>query len=288
MGINLKSRYAIITPVKNEVVHIRATIQSVIAQTILPVEWLILNDGSTDGTEGIVQEYVIQYSWIRSININDVFIDEMGARIAHLLMYGVTNLIQDYDYILKLDADVSFDPQFCEQILNEFNRNDKLGIASGHLVYKGIIENIKFSDHTRGATKFFKKECWNDIGGVYYTTGWDTICDISARTKGWNTQTLDYYFSHHKEEGIKKGTVKRHYWNGIYCGRVPYQPIYFIFRLISHIFDRPLILSTFAEIWGYLKSRFILKDKPFPLEVTRYYRNLQLKRLKQRLTGRTE
>lgn len=284
--INSKEiKYVVVTPLKNEAEHIAQTMESMCAQTIKPLLWLIINDGSTDDTEKIINRYTLNNSWIQikkieqSDFIKQLNIKEISARIAYIVNWGVAQIKLDYDFILKLDGDVSFDQNYCENILTAFLKNEKLGIAAGHCEYQGTKEKIRHTTNTRGPTKFFRAKCWKEIGGVYLSNGWDTIADIAALMKGWETTTLEFPFKHYKETGIRRGILKRHYWTGIFCGRVPYYPPYFLVRLIAHLNDRPIILSTLAELYGYFKARFILKENIFPKELSNYYRNIQKKRL---------
>ncbi|HTP12622.1 MAG TPA: glycosyltransferase family A protein, partial [Bacteroidota bacterium] len=262
------------------------TIDSVLSQTLRPVRWVVVDDGSTDASADIVRELGREHSWITLLTPTEVRPAEIGARIAFLINRAVESIDEKHEYLLKLDADVEFAPDFCSGILNEFERDPRLGIASGHLREHGIPERIQFQDHTRGATKFFRRTCWDDMGGLFLTTGWDTVCDIAARSKGWKTSTLEYYFDHLKTEGTRKGGhVLQHYWDGVYCGRVPYHPLYFTLRVVSHVLQKPVVLGSIAELWGYFRTRFVRRERPFSSELTAFYRKVQMQRIAQIMRG---
>jgi len=188
-------KYLVVTPAKNEEEFIRETLDSVCCQEILPTKFIILNDNSTDRTEEIAREYEKSHPWIIVENTRDLKIDDKGARIATLINYIVQKYYnKEFDFICKLDADVRFNKSFYKKLFQYFFDNTKLGIASGRLIYEGIKEVVVHKEHTRGATKIYKRECWDHIGGVYETTGWDTLDDFSAMSKNWETKSLPVFF----------------------------------------------------------------------------------------------
>ncbi len=280
-------KYIIVTPARNEEKYIENTIRSVILQTVKPQEWIILNDNSIDKTKQIVEIYSNRYQWINLIDVRPFGINELSARVVYLIRLGMQSIHKDYEYLMKLDADVYFKENFIENLLKEFEKDPKLGIASGHLMYKGVKEKIRFGDNTRGAAKLYRKKCLDDIGGLYLSRGWDVMDDVAARSNGWKTRTLDYGFEHNKKEGLKSGLIKKHYLTGVFNGRVPYHPLYFALKLISQVFHRPYLITPVIQLIGYINSRFIDRKRPFPKEISEYLRREQIDKVKKFLYLKT-
>ena len=263
-------RYSIITPLKNEEKYIASTIQSVLAQKMLPEKWIIIDDNSTDKTRKLVNDYLSDNNIIKLIVAPKLEIKEISARIAYLFNYGYKSLSKKTDLIMKLDGDTTLPSNYCHDIVSMFIKNPKLGIASGCAEYKGIREDNSDNTLTRGAAKFYNSICFEQIGFAYESRGWDTIDNYAAQALGWDTKKFDIYFNHNKEEGKKSGLIMLRYWTGLYNGRVPYYFPYFIFKIIYYFFSPPIIVGSFLELIGYLNSRFIIKNRPFPSKVSKY------------------
>jgi glycosyltransferase involved in cell wall biosynthesis len=259
---------------------IEKTILSVSKQTTTPIEWIIINDGSEDQTVGIIEKYSKLHTWIKVIHVADPKITEISARIAFLFNYGVSQLTTDnYSFIMKLDADVILCSSFCDDIINYFLHDKYLGIASGLVEYRGKREINTDVSMTRGAAKFYRKKCWEEIGGVYLSRGWDTMDNYAAQYYGWKTRSFDIYFEHCKEEGKRSGLFKKHYWTGLYNGRIPYHPLYFILKLAKHSFKKPIIIGSIIQLYAYLMAAHLKKERPFPKEISNYVRKMQLEKI---------
>lgn len=259
--------YSIITPVKNEISTIKRTITSVLNQTLLPKEWIIVDDSSSDGTEIILNEISKKYDWIKIFRPTNFQVDDYSSRVVYLFNYGFQQIKEKVDFVSKLDADVSFDKNFYKNILQSFEANPKLGIASGHLCINGIPEKIRFSNFvcTRGATKVYRVKCLEDIGGIIPFQGWDTLDNVAARAKGWEVKILPEYFEHLKEEGSRVGSkIFSHYRTGYYNGSIPYFWLYFFIKASSKFFSKPIFLGGLLQIIGYIKARLFSNFRPFP------------------------
>ena len=151
-------KYVVITPAKNEEKYIEQTIISVCSQTIRPQQWFIVDDNSNDSTVDIISKYSKIHNWIKFIPANNIDVQEKGARIAKIINNIVSLIECEYEYIIKLDADITFEKDFFKNILKEFEERPKLGIASGRLIYNNEIEKVTFTEFTRGATKVYRKE----------------------------------------------------------------------------------------------------------------------------------
>ena len=196
-------RYSIITPIKNEENYIGSTIDSVLAQNILPEKWIIIDDSSTDNTRSVISKFLTDHEFIELISAPKINIKEISARIAKLLNIGYESLKDKPALLLKLDADVFLPKEYSEFLFHSLSNNQQLGIASGCVDYKGIKEKNHDNSLTRGAAKFYRKNCFDEIGQAYLSRGWDTIDNYAAMSLGWETKKYDIYFKHNKKEGKK-------------------------------------------------------------------------------------
>jgi len=258
--------YVIITPVKNEEKYITFTLESIINQTVLPQEWIIINDGSMDNTVDIINKYINIYPWIKLHHSPGFQEYDYSSRVVLLFNYGISLIKCSNEFILKLDGDVSFEKDFCENILAEFEINQQLGIASGTITTSGISEkSFQEFGYTRGATKFYRKKCFEEIGGVVPVVSWDTIDNAAARAKGWQTKSLPIYFIHHKEEGSRVGSkLFQHFRTGLSNGNIPYYFPYFILKCLSKIKKNPYIFGSIAQLIGFIYSAYFRRFRPFP------------------------
>ena len=201
--------------------------------------------------------------FIKLITAPEINIKEISARIAKLLNIGYGLLTNRPPLILKLDADVFLPSEYSEYFISKFNKNPRLGIASGCVEYKGTKEINHDDNLTRGAAKYYRTDCFNEIGHAYLSRGWDTIDNYAAQSLGWKTKKYDIYFKHNKEEGKKSGLIMLRYWTGLYNGRVPYYLPYFIFKIIYYSFSRPVILGSLIEFLAILRQDFLIEISHF-------------------------
>jgi len=200
------TRYVIVTPARDEEAHLRNTIRSILGQTILPAEWIIVNDGSSDRTGEIIDEYSAQYPWIRAVHRTNRGFRKAGGGVVDTFNDGYLILTcKDWDFIVKLDGDLSFEPNYFESCFAHFEREPRLGVGGGVMCY---IENGKKSFeanpafHVRGATKIYKRACWDAIGGFWPAPGWDTMDEVKASMLGWTTRSFpELHLLHHRHTG---------------------------------------------------------------------------------------
>lgn len=261
--------YSIITTARNKERYISKTLESVVKQTVLPLEWILINDGSADNTAEIIAKYTALYPWIKQINLVDYKpeLKTTGGRVSHIMNIAAKELKSDCDIITKLDADTEFNPYFFEQLLEEFSKNKKLGIASGQLTFNGKKEIISNANQaTRGAVMLIRKEVFKTINGFFESKGRgeDTLFGVAARYYGWETRTFPITFNHLKAEGSRHSALSEAYNTGIYKGSIPYRLDFFLLTQLKHAFINPILLGSLLQIIGYLSSRIIHHYKPFP------------------------
>jgi poly-beta-1,6-N-acetyl-D-glucosamine synthase len=277
-------RYVILTPARDEEEHLEETIRSVAAQTIKPVEWVIVNDGSTDGTARIIDRNSAQYDWIRGLHRTNRGFRKAGGGVIEAFNDGYKLLeCQDWDFVVKLDGDLSFEPEYFERIFSRFSSDPRLGIAGGilyslHDGEKRVERNPQF--HVRGATKVYRRECWVQIGGLWPASGWDTVDEAKANMLGWKTRTFpDIHAFHHRPTGAADGIWRDSVKRGLICYSVGYHPLYLLARCIYRFAHRPYGVRSIGILYGFLKA--YLKSSPRINEagLIRFIRTEQMKRL---------
>lgn len=283
--------YVVITPVRNEAKFIEKVLDSMILQTKRPIEWIIVDDGSTDDTPQIVYRYAKRYSWIKLVNKQDRGFRQRGKGVIQAFYVGYNTLsVTNYHFIVKLDGDLSFNPTYFESLLSEFMKAPKLGIAGG-----GIYENpdgvswvlTSVRDIVRGATKMYRRECFETIGGLYSAPGWDGIDEWKARAKGWDVRSftkLKVY--HYRPMGSATGALISRKEEGMGAYYMGYHPLYIIARSLRHFFTRPYIFGGMAMIFTYFVSHLQGKKKIADPDLIRYIRQTQLRKLSGLLKGK--
>jgi len=188
-------RYALITPAHNEEEYIEKTIESVISQTVLPNKWVIVSDGSTDGTDGIVAKYAAKHDFIKLVRIDRDPTRDFGSAI-RAINTGYQRLKGiEYDFVGNLDADVVLEPNYYETTLAKFQANPRLGLAGGLVCdrcWDRLDEEFTAADSVGGPIQMFRRECYEQIGGhtCIGMGGYDTVAEIKARMYGWEVRTF--------------------------------------------------------------------------------------------------
>jgi UDP-N-acetylglucosamine 2-epimerase len=278
------TRYVIITPVRDEEKHIERTIESVCRQTILPSEWVIADDGSTDRTGDILDRVAAQFPWIRVIHRTNRGFRKSGGGVMEAFYDGYNALqCKDWDFIVKLDGDLSFRPEYFEKCFEYFDTDSELGIGGGE-IYHDISGNFQLEKtprfHVRGATKIYKRRCWEAIGGLWPAPGWDTIDEVKANMLGWKTYAFaDLHLLHHRFTGSEDGILRDRMKHGLVCYISGYHPLFVAASCLRRMTQRPYIIGSGAIMYGFIKGHLTrpprLKDKSY----FAYIRGQQLRRL---------
>lgn len=253
-------KYAVISPVKNEARFLPHTIASMVSQKALPIVWMVVDDASTDSTAEIIKACERQYPWVRYLLHPGEAVRKTGSAEIHAFDYGFQALNgMDFDFIVKLDGDLRFDEVYFETLLSRFSRQKKLGIASGiYLEASGPIwEPVRMPGyHAAGASKVVRRECFEQIGGFIAQRGWDTIDEIRAQAKGWDTAHFpDIQFYHLRKEGTGMGQLHTCIMHGEIFYRTGGGPFFFMVKALNRIFrGKPAVLAGTAMIYGYMRS----------------------------------
>lgn len=284
--------YVLITPARNEEAYIEKTVQSVISQTIVPKKWVIVSDGSTDRTDEIIQKYVNEYSWMELIRMPERRERHFAAKV-YAFNAGYEQLKNTkYDIIGNLDADLSFEKDYFEFLLNKFYQHPELGVAGTPFIEEEAEQyDYRFTniEHVSGACQLFRRECYESIGG--YTPieggGIDWVAVTSARMKGWKTRTFkEKTIFHHRKMGTGKGSVlearfrlgKEDYYEGSH-------PLWEFSRAIYQMRFNPFILGGLFILLGYISAFLQRMERPISPELIKFYRNEQMQRLKRKFSN---
>lgn len=187
-------RYYVIMTAYNEADFIEKTLLSMVKQSFLPKKLVVVDDHSTDGTASIVEKFTKQFSWIELVRHISTQEHLPGAKVIQAFQKGLSTLDADYDFIVKIDADLIFPTHYFETIRNVFESNSKIGMAGGFAYIQKddtwVLEQLTDQDHIRGAFKAYRKSCFEAIGGLKTSMGWDTVDELLARYFGFDVVTI--------------------------------------------------------------------------------------------------
>jgi glycosyltransferase involved in cell wall biosynthesis len=254
-------RYVAVTPVRDEAGHIEKTIVSMLAQTMLPEEWIIVNDGSTDGTGAIIDSYARQYSWIKAIHRENRGFRKSGGGVVETFYEGYNALVSaKWEFIVKLDGDLSFAPDYFEQAFQRFSSEPQLGIGGGsiyHLTDGRLELESTPAFHVRGATKIYRRDCWLALGGLIQSPGWDTLDEVKANMFGWRTRCFpDLKLTHHKQTGSADGKWGAWVKNGRGSYISGYHPLFMVLKCLKRTFKKPVFIGSLGLLYGFVSGYF--------------------------------
>jgi glycosyltransferase involved in cell wall biosynthesis len=277
-------KYVIITPARDEEAFIERTIQSVAGQTIRPFSWVIVNDGSSDRTAEIIDRYAAKYPWIIARHRANRGFRQAGGGVVATFNDGYAQLpTSEWDFIVKLDADLSFGADYFERCFEEFAKDAKLGIGGGGIYHEEngslVLErNPRF--HVRGATKIYKKECWEALGGLVQAPGWDTIDELKANMLGWSTRTFPHLrLSHYRYTGSADGAWKDCIKNGRANYVTGYHPLFMLLKCAARIRKKPYLTGSAGLMWGFVSGYLRRLPRVQDRLLIRYTRAQQMRKI---------
>jgi glycosyltransferase involved in cell wall biosynthesis len=261
--MNEGRRYVLVTPCRNEAAFARRTLESVVAQTVRPALWVIVDDGSSDATPAILAEYAERYDFIRVVRRQDRGKRSVGPGVIEAFYSGLeTVALGEFDYLCKLDLDLDLPPRYFELLMRRMEADPRLGTCSGKPYYHatdGRLVSEYCGDETSiGASKFYRVECFRAIGGFVRQVAWDGIDCHRCRMLGWLARSWDdpeLRFLHLRpmgssERGILSGRV-RHGRGQYYLGTgLAYMTASALYRMLRP----PLVIGGLAMWWGYMSS----------------------------------
>jgi len=285
-------KYVLITPARNEAQFIELTIKSVVAQTVRPTKWVIVSDGSTDGTDAIVSRYAAENSWIELIQMPERRERHFAGKV-HAFNAGYARLKNvEYEMIGSLDADISFDEDYFSFLLRKLAEDSALGLVGTPFKDElNQIYNYRFVsiEHVSGACQLFRRECFEEIGGYVPVKGGgvDHIAVITSRMKGWKTRTFtEKICLHHRTMGTaQRSVLLARFKFGALDYALGGAPIWEFFRTVYQMTKRPLIVGGLMLGAGYLWAMVRRAKRPVSDELVAFRRREQMERLSRFLSG---
>jgi poly-beta-1,6-N-acetyl-D-glucosamine synthase len=275
------SRYLAITPARDEELYLPRLIESMAAQTRHPDRWIGIDDGSEDGTSALVSAAAAKYPWIDVHHLphNQARTPGGESVITRFLSHDA---YQQFDYIMRIDADISFEAEFSDLLFAEFARDAKLGI-SGPTLYEpdnaGWHEIRQPEFHTRGAAKMYSSSCLAAIGGLNGSLGWDTLDEAHAMMLGFRTRNFRHIQAkHHRPQGAASGWKARTA-AGLSAYNVGYSPLFLWARAVRQSFTRPVPFAGLLMVSGYLQGYLQRRQRIASPEVVKFIRRQQVRRL---------
>lgn len=283
-------RYALVTPARNEASFLEATIQCVVRQTTRPVKWVIVDDGSTDGTDEIVTRWTSKYEWIELLRLSERRERHFAGKV-HAFNAGYARLLEtEYDVVGNLDADITFNENYFAFLMSKFAANPALGVAGTPFVETREDAPSQYdyrftsTDHVSGACQMFRRECFEMIGGYVPIKigGIDLIAVITARMRGWQTRTfLEETCAHHRS----MGTAQYHPLRVVYRGgrgdfMLGTHPLWEVSRCLYQMTRRPYVLAGVSRLAGFTCAMIQGIEKPISVELVRFRRVEQMRRLR--------
>lgn len=279
--------YVLVTPARNEEAFLEKTIESLIHQTVLPAKWVIVNDGSTDKTADIISRYLANHPWIELVQ-RPQRLDRSFAGKVHAFNAGYER-VKDvpHEVIGNLDADISFDPDHFEFLLNKFLVDPTLGVAGTVFTEEGYSsekDSFEGRKHVSGQCQLFRRSCWEEIGGYvpHRAGGIDWMAVTTARMMGWKTESFrEKSFLHYRHLGTAERNVlsssfsygeKDYYLGG--------HPVWELFRVAYRATKRPYIVDGLALGLGYCWAFLRRTPRPVSRELMVFHRKEQMVKLK--------
>jgi poly-beta-1,6-N-acetyl-D-glucosamine synthase len=286
-GTSLPS-YVLVTPARNEASFIEKTLQSMVAQTVKPARWVIVSDGSTDGTDDIVSRYAASHNWIDLISISDRATRNFASKVkAFDAGYAVARRLA-HDVVGNVDADTSFGPDHFEFLLRKFAEEPRLGVSGtafvegDSLAYNYTYTNI---EHVSGQCQLFRRECFEEIGGYREIRGggidWTAV--TTARMMGWRTRTFtERFFVHHRPMGTgTSGALAARFRFGRQDYYLGSDPAWELLRAVYQMRKRPYVVGGLVLYSGYLWASLRRLERPIPPELVAFRREEQKRGLRR-------
>jgi biofilm PGA synthesis N-glycosyltransferase PgaC len=275
-------RYIAITPAKDEEQILPLLIESMARQTVKPVRWIVIDDGSTDATPGLLDDAAKKHPWIQPYHLDRSRVRKRGGS-SIVMQHLPAQVWRDVDFILRLDADLSFEPEFVELLMAEFERDPRLGIAGATLLERhgGRLRVFKIPNfHTHGATKMYSRSCFQAIGGLEAGPGWDTIDEARAMMLGYRTWSFSHVTAiHHRPLGGADGSWRVLAAGGRAAYHAGYSPLFLAARALRRAFLPPYLVGGILLGVGYAQAYFRGESVTAEPELIKFVRKQQLRRL---------
>lgn len=279
--------YVLISPCRNEAEFMRRTLDSVVAQTITPTLWVIVDDGSTDDTPSILAEYSQKHAWIRVVPKSDRGHRAVGPGVVEAFYAGWNTVDHSaYTYLCKLDLDLDLPERYFETLINRMEADPRIGTCSGkpYVQRSGqLVSERRGDEMSVGMTKFYRRTCFEAIGGFVHEVMWDAIDCHKARSLGWRAVSWDHpdlNFEHLRPMGSSQTSIytgkRRHGFGQYYMGSAfPFFAATCLFRML----EPPYILGGLSMMQGYLEAWLRREKRHEDAELRAFIRKYQSRAL---------
>lgn len=281
--------YVIVMPAYNEARHIGITLASIDRQLLLPVQLVVVNDGSTDRTAEIAAAFARTRPWVTLVNNEGKPGHAPGGKVVRAFYSGFDKITAGWDFIVKLDADLELPENYFSRIAEMFRERPQLGIAGGIAVvmHKGrwVYEGFADRDHVRGPFKSYRRACFEAIGGLRESVGWDSVDEMLAIYHGWECDTdPGLQVRHFRETGAETGAIRVKKMMGWAMYRMRYGPfITLVSAVKAGLLNKPYLLTGLACIQGWLEALLRGDDFIVSKEEGQFIRRYRRKRMLEKL-----
>lgn len=282
-------RFVLITPVYNEANYLHATIASVVRQTVLPRRWIIVDDGSTDGTPEIIQSYACEHAFIRYHRRQRDGRQSYFASNVYAIMEGVRQVeAMDYEFLAVLDADITLPHDYYEQVFARFDADPRLGVASGvyeNLVHGRLQRVLNDRRSTPKAIQVFRRACFEQIGGYVPMKhgGEDTCACIMARVNGWKSWSFpEIKVVHCRPTGTggARSILLARFAQGLCEYGLATHPLFMVIKSLRRSFlEPPLVVGGLLRLGGYLYGYIKHEPRQMPPQAVDFIRRDQFRRV---------
>jgi glycosyltransferase involved in cell wall biosynthesis len=290
-----RRRYVLVTAAYNEKLYLDTLIRSILAQTLRPLRWVIVSDGSTDGTDAIVRQYSAQNEFIELVRITEDHPRNFAAQV-YAINAGLARLEDtEYDFIGNVDADMSFEPDYFSDLLDVFANDPALGLAGGSIYEMQAGEfqprPLNREASVAHAVQLFRRKCFEDLGGRYLPLphgGPDTYADVCSRMNGWRVRSIHVLKAYHyRPTGGATGWMRGSFRQGRMDYSLGIHPFFEICRLLLRVGSRPWVLYAGIRLAGFCFSYCILEKRMVSREFVRFLRKEEVGRIRHLVMRRT-
>ncbi|CCD84538.1 putative glycosyltransferase (family 2) [Bradyrhizobium sp. ORS 285] len=257
-------RYLLISPCRDEADYLRRTLDSVAAQSVPPALWIVVDDGSSDDTPQILDEYAQRLPYLRVVRRADRGGRKVGPGVIEAFYAGLDTVrLEDFDYVCKLDMDLDLPARYFELLMERMEADPRVGTTSGkpwfvHPQTGALQPEVCGDEMSVGMTKFYRVACFQEIGGFVRQVMWDGIDCHRCRMLGWIAESIDseaLRFIHLRPQGASH--------KGIWTGRLRKgfgqyfmgtSPLYHVAVAVYHLPAYPALIGSMAMLWGYFRS----------------------------------
>jgi glycosyltransferase involved in cell wall biosynthesis len=280
-------KYYIVIPSYNEEVLIPLTLQSLISQTVLPSKIVVVNDNSTDKTAEVVLAFAKENPFISLVNKTSENIHLPGSKVIQAFQKGFETLDDNYDIIVKIDADLIFPPNYFETVIKHFESDPEIGMAGGfcYIDKNGdwVLENLTDKDHIRGALKAYRKECFEQIGRLKPAMGWDTVDELLCKFYRWKVVTDEsLHVKHLKPTGANYNKTARYkQGEAFYSLGYGFWITAIASAKLAMMKKKPTLFLDYIQ--GFWKAKWAKKPMLVNAEQAKFIRNYRLQKMKEKL-----